>query len=230
VNTRRHAEDLPQGIHLLNTLPFVYALFGSVRETTTFSADSSSSRCKSLAFAVALLFTAGTALAQDAPQYSASTQQNSSAQSSQDGWKRSNGGWPNQAGNRSCGPLRAVVRPHSAVISMSACAADIVPPSRTTPVVIAMVQSARPLPENAGSPRVVESFLPTRYLHVVFTLPHRLVPLVLQNKKVLYDLLFRTSAETLLEAASNPRHLGTEIGFFSVLHHSTSRFRCAIVP
>ena len=60
--------------------------------------------------------------------------------------------------------------------------------------------------------------LPTRYVHVVFTLPHRLAPLVLQNKKVLYDLLFRASAETLLEVARDPRHLGAEIGFFSVLH------------
>src|SRR5712672_4424777 len=60
--------------------------------------------------------------------------------------------------------------------------------------------------------------LPTRYLHVVFTLPGRLTPLVLQNKKILYDLLFRTSAETLLEIARDPRHLGAEIGFFSVLH------------
>jgi hypothetical protein len=60
--------------------------------------------------------------------------------------------------------------------------------------------------------------LPTRYLHVVFTLPGRLAPLVLQNNKILYDLLFRTSAETLLEVACNPRHLGAEIGFFSVLH------------
>ena len=60
--------------------------------------------------------------------------------------------------------------------------------------------------------------LPTRYLHVVFTLPHRLAPLVLQNKKVLYDLLFRTTAETLLEVARNPKRLGAEIGFFSVLH------------
>src|SRR5947199_2351910 len=60
--------------------------------------------------------------------------------------------------------------------------------------------------------------LPTRYLHVVFTLPRHLAPLVLQNKKVLYDLLFRTSAETLLEVARNPEHLGAEIGFFSVLH------------
>src|SRR5467141_3229689 len=60
--------------------------------------------------------------------------------------------------------------------------------------------------------------LPTRYVHVVFTLPHRLVPVVLQNKKVIYDLLFRTSAKTLLEVARDPRHLGAEIGFFTVLH------------
>ncbi len=60
--------------------------------------------------------------------------------------------------------------------------------------------------------------LPTCYMHVVFTLPHRLVPLVLQNKEVLYNLLFHTSAETLREVARDPRHLGAEIGFFSVLH------------
>jgi hypothetical protein len=41
---------------------------------------------------------------------------------------------------------------------------------------------------------------------------------VLQNKKVIYDLLFRSSAETLLEVARNPEHPGAEIGFFSVLH------------
>src|SRR6267142_1231227 len=60
--------------------------------------------------------------------------------------------------------------------------------------------------------------LPTRYVHVVFTLPRRLAPLVLQNKKILYDLLFRTTAETLLEVARNPLRLGAEIGFFTVLH------------
>jgi hypothetical protein len=60
--------------------------------------------------------------------------------------------------------------------------------------------------------------LPTRYVHVVFTLPHQLLPLALQNTKVSYDLLLRTSAETLLEVARDPRHLGAEIGFFSVLH------------
>ncbi len=60
--------------------------------------------------------------------------------------------------------------------------------------------------------------LPTPYVHVVFTLPRELAPLALQNKKVVYDLLFRSSAETLLEVACDPRHLGAEIGFFSVLH------------
>src|SRR5258706_4127585 len=60
--------------------------------------------------------------------------------------------------------------------------------------------------------------LPTRYVHVVFTLPPQLAPLALQNKKVIYDLLFRASAEALLEVARHPRHLGAEIGFFTVLH------------
>src|ERR1700726_13449 len=59
--------------------------------------------------------------------------------------------------------------------------------------------------------------LPTRYVHVVFTLPAQLAPLALQNKKVIYDLLFRASSETVLEVARDPRHLGTEIGFFPVL-------------
>jgi len=63
-----------------------------------------------------------------------------------------------------------------------------------------------------------QELLPTRYVHVVFTLPQRLAPLALQNKRVVFDLLFRTSAETLLEVARDPRHLGAEIGFFSVLH------------
>src|SRR2546427_4144862 len=63
-----------------------------------------------------------------------------------------------------------------------------------------------------------QELLPTCYVHVVFTLPRHLAPLVLQNKKVLYDLLFRTSAETLLEVARDPQRLGAEIGFFSVLH------------
>jgi hypothetical protein len=60
--------------------------------------------------------------------------------------------------------------------------------------------------------------LPVPYVHVVFTLPQPLGPLALQNKADIYGLLFRTSAETLLQVAGDPKHLGAEIGFFSVLH------------
>ena len=60
--------------------------------------------------------------------------------------------------------------------------------------------------------------LPTRYAHVVFTLPHQLALLALQNKREIYGLLFRSSAETLLAVARDPKYLGAEIGFFSVLH------------
>jgi hypothetical protein len=56
------------------------------------------------------------------------------------------------------------------------------------------------------------------YVHVVFTLPHQLSQLALANKRTLYDLLFRASAATLLEIAVDPKHLGAEIGFMSVLH------------
>jgi hypothetical protein len=60
--------------------------------------------------------------------------------------------------------------------------------------------------------------LPASYVHVVFTLPRELAPLALQNKRLIYNLLFHASAQTLLEIARDPRHLGAEIGFFSVLH------------
>src|ERR1700686_418510 len=63
-----------------------------------------------------------------------------------------------------------------------------------------------------------KELLPTRYVHVVFTLPPQLAPLALQNQKVIYGLLFRASAETLLEVARDPRQLGAGIGFFTVLH------------
>jgi hypothetical protein len=67
--------------------------------------------------------------------------------------------------------------------------------------------------------------LPTRYVHVVFTLPHELAPLALHNKRLIYSLLFRASAETLLEVARDPHHLGAEIGFFSVLHTWNQRLQ-----
>jgi hypothetical protein len=60
--------------------------------------------------------------------------------------------------------------------------------------------------------------LPVPYFHIVFTLPHELSALVLQNKRLLYDLLFRTSAATMLDVARDPRRLGADIGLLSVLH------------
>ena len=63
-----------------------------------------------------------------------------------------------------------------------------------------------------------QELLQTRYFHVVFTLPHQLQTLMLQNQAELYNLLFRTVAETLREVARNPKHLGAEIGFFGILH------------
>lgn len=60
--------------------------------------------------------------------------------------------------------------------------------------------------------------LPVGYYHLVFSVPHQLVPLIWQNKRVLFKLLFETTAETLLEVAADPKHLGAQIGFLSVLH------------
>jgi len=60
--------------------------------------------------------------------------------------------------------------------------------------------------------------VPSNYFHVVFTVPHQLSPLMLQNKRLLYNLLFRCASATLLEVAANPRWLGAEIGFLTILH------------
>ena len=60
--------------------------------------------------------------------------------------------------------------------------------------------------------------LKTPYFHVVFSLPHQLNALIRQNDIELYNLLFRVVAETLVEVARNPKHLGAEIGFFGILH------------
>jgi hypothetical protein len=60
--------------------------------------------------------------------------------------------------------------------------------------------------------------LPVPYFHIVFTLPHEFSALILQNKRLLYDLLFRASATSLLQAARDPRYFGAQIGFLGVLH------------
>jgi Putative transposase/Transposase zinc-binding domain len=60
--------------------------------------------------------------------------------------------------------------------------------------------------------------LPVPYFHVVFTLPSAIADIAFQNKRVVYNLLFKASSETLLRIAADPKHLGARIGITSVLH------------
>src|SRR5271157_5903514 len=60
--------------------------------------------------------------------------------------------------------------------------------------------------------------LPVPYYHVVFTLPGPIADIAYQNKAVIYDLLFKVSAEAMLTIAADPKHLGARIGITSVLH------------
>jgi Putative transposase/Transposase zinc-binding domain len=63
-----------------------------------------------------------------------------------------------------------------------------------------------------------EDLLPVEYFHVVFTLPAEIARIAYWNKRAVYGLLFKTSAETLTTIAADPRHLGARIGMTSVLH------------
>jgi hypothetical protein len=66
--------------------------------------------------------------------------------------------------------------------------------------------------------RECQLLLPIEYHHVVFTLPHELGPLALQNSPLVYELLFQAVAGTLRQIAADPKHLGAEIGVVAVLH------------
>jgi hypothetical protein len=60
--------------------------------------------------------------------------------------------------------------------------------------------------------------LPVPYFHVVFSLPAPIADIAYQNKAVIYDILFKASAETLITIAADPKHLGARVGALSVLH------------
>jgi hypothetical protein len=66
--------------------------------------------------------------------------------------------------------------------------------------------------------RTAKELLPVPYSHVIFTLPGALAPLVRQNTRLIYNLLFRCVSETLLTIARDPSRLGAELGFLAVLH------------
>ena len=66
--------------------------------------------------------------------------------------------------------------------------------------------------------RRAAEILDTEYFHVVFTIPDGIAAIAMQNKAVVYNILFRATADTLRTIAADPNHLGAEIGFFAVLH------------
>jgi Putative transposase/Transposase zinc-binding domain len=70
-----------------------------------------------------------------------------------------------------------------------------------------------------------EDLLPVPHSHVVFTLPHELIPLALQNPKLVYGLFFRAVSHALLTLAADPRHLGAQLGFLAVLHTWNQQLR-----
>ena len=64
----------------------------------------------------------------------------------------------------------------------------------------------------------MQELLPVGYFHVVFTIPHQLNPLCLDNKKVMYDILFKAASQTLLELSKDTKHMGADTGLVTVLH------------
>jgi hypothetical protein len=60
--------------------------------------------------------------------------------------------------------------------------------------------------------------LPVSYFHVVFSLPAKIADIAYQNKAAIYDILFKTAAETMITIAADPKHLGARVGVLSVLH------------
>jgi Putative transposase/Transposase zinc-binding domain len=60
--------------------------------------------------------------------------------------------------------------------------------------------------------------LPVSYFHVVFTMPAPIAAIALQNKAVVYDILFKAAAETIRTIGADPKHLGADTGMIAILH------------
>lgn len=63
-----------------------------------------------------------------------------------------------------------------------------------------------------------KELLPVKYFHIVLTIPEELNRIALQNKKIVYDILFKAGSETLIKLGKDEKHLGGEIGVIAVLH------------
>jgi len=64
----------------------------------------------------------------------------------------------------------------------------------------------------------MEELLPTGYFHIVFTIPHQLNQICLQNRNAMYNIFFKAASQTILELAADPKHLGAETGLLAMLH------------
>ena len=92
------------------------------------------------------------------------------------------------------------------------------PRSPITSAAIGIARSARGQRRRNGWPSARPSCCRCRTIHVVFTLPAAIADIAYQNKAVIYNLLFKASAETLITIAADPKHLGARVGVLSVLH------------
>jgi len=63
-----------------------------------------------------------------------------------------------------------------------------------------------------------DDLLPVAYFHIVFTVPEAIAAIALQNKAVVYDIIFKAAADTLRLIAADPQHLGAETGMIAILH------------
>ena len=90
--------------------------------------------------------------------------------------------------------------------------------SPTTPAATGTARSVRRAAARQWLAEREAELLPVPYYHVVFTLPAAIGAIAFQNKAAVYDLLFRTAAETLTTIAADPKHLGARIGLTAVLH------------
>ena len=90
--------------------------------------------------------------------------------------------------------------------------------SPTTAAATGTVRSVRAAAAREWMEARTAELLPVPYFHVVFTLPAEIADIAYQNKRVIYDLLFKASAEAMQTIAADPKHLGAKIAITSVLH------------
>ena len=118
---------------------------------------------------------------------------------------------------RSCRRSRPVAPPRSAATSSAARTART-SASPIIPAAIGIARSARARRRGDGSQTARPNSCRFLIYHVVFTLPAAIGAIAFHNKAAVYDLLFRTAAETLTTIAADPKHLGARIGLTAVLH------------